>query len=90
MATSRPRTVILDLRAIERGPRSREILSNLQKIEGWVFPDSDKDVPDRSVIETLLVQYWAFQGRAAFLGSIIFDPTGPFDPLADLPEPDFP
>ena len=32
------------------------------------------------MIETLLVQYWAFQGRAAFLGSIIFDPTGPFDP----------
>ena len=61
-----------------------------KRTRGWVFPDSDKDVPDRSVIETLLVQYWLFQGRAAFLGSIIFDPIGPFDPLADLPELDFP
>ncbi len=61
-----------------------------KRSRGWVFPDSDKDVPDRSVIETLLVQYWAFQGRAAFLGAIFFDPMGPFDPLADLPEPGFP
>ena len=61
-----------------------------KRTRGWVFPDSDKDVPDRSVIETLLVQYWVFQGRAAFLGSIIFDPLGPFYSQAELPGPDFP
>lgn len=59
-----------------------------KRSRGWVFPDSDKAVPERSVLETLLVQYWLFAGKAAFLGSTIFDPMGPFDPLADLPEPD--
>jgi hypothetical protein len=59
-----------------------------KRTRGWVFPDSDKDVPERSVLETLLVQYWLFEGRAAFLGSIIFSPMGPFDPLAEIPDPD--
>jgi hypothetical protein len=59
-----------------------------KRSRGWVFPDSDKDVPDRSVLETLLVQYWFFQGRAAFLGSIFFSQMGPFDPLAELPDPE--
>jgi hypothetical protein len=59
-----------------------------KRSNGWVVPDPDIGVPDRSVLDVLLVRYWVFQGRAAFLGSI-FDPMGPFDPLAELPEPDF-
>lgn len=58
-----------------------------KRSRGWVFPYSEEGVPERSVLETLLVQYWFFQGKAAFLGSIFFDQMGPFDPLAELPEP---
>lgn len=58
-----------------------------KRSRGWVVPDPDIDVPERSILETILVRYWVFGGRAAFLGSKIFDPMGPFDPLADLPEP---
>ncbi len=58
-----------------------------KRSRGWVIPDSDVDVPVRSILEELLVMYWSHQGRVAFLGSIVFDPMGPFDPLADIPEP---
>lgn len=60
-----------------------------KRSRGWVVPDPDKDVPERSILEQVLVQYWLFSGRAAFLGSIVFDPMGPCDPLANLPDPDF-
>ena len=59
-----------------------------KRTSGWVFPSPDKDVPERSVLEQLLVQYWSQVGRAAFLGSIFFDQMGPFDPLADTPDAD--
>lgn len=60
-----------------------------KRSERWVVPASETDVPDRSVLEVLLVRYWVSQGRAAFLGSIVFDQTEPFGLLADLPRPDY-
>ncbi len=66
-----------------------QIALNSKRTKGFVFPDPDKDVPERSVLEDLLVRYWLFQGRSAFLGSIIFDPMGPYDPLAGIPPPEF-
>jgi hypothetical protein len=60
-----------------------------KRTKGWVFPDPDKHVPSRSLLEELLVKYWLSVGRATFLGSIFFDPMGPFDPLADIPPPKY-
>lgn len=64
--------------------------SDSRRTRGWVFPHSEKDVSVESVLEHVLIRYWYSLGKYEFLGSLIFAPMGPFDPLADLSEPDFP
>ena len=61
-----------------------------KRSKGWVFPDPDEAISTESLLEHVLVKYWHFLGKHQFLGDLIFAPMGPFDRLADLPEPDFP
>ena len=59
-----------------------------KRTKGYVFPDPEEAVSENSILEHVLVRYWHFLGKHEFLGSLIFAPMGPFDPLADLPEPE--
>jgi hypothetical protein len=59
-----------------------------KRTKGYVFPHPEEAVSENSILEHVLVRYWHFLGKHEFLGSLIFAPMGPFDPLADLPEPE--
>jgi hypothetical protein len=61
-----------------------------KRSKGEIVPSPDIEIRDQKLLEYVLVYYWHHIGKNSFLGSVVFDPMGPFDPLADLPEPDFP